>query len=120
MFPGQGSQFVGMARKFQDMPLAVQMFNAASEILGYNLLKLCNLGPEEKLNQTKYCQPAILVSSLAALEMLKDQKPWAIENCTGTCGFSLGELASLVFAGSITFEKGTILLIYFFLRNFNK
>lgn len=72
----------------------------------YDLLKLCNEGPEEKLNQTIYCQPAILVTSLASLELLKKYKKNAIDSCIGTAGFSLGEITSLVFAGALPFDQG--------------
>lgn len=72
----------------------------------YDLLKLCNEGPEHKLNKTIYCQPAIMVTSLAALELLKKHRPDAIESCIGTAGFSLGEITSLVFSGSIQFDDG--------------
>lgn len=106
MFPGQGNQFVGMAKNIIQYSVVKDMFDAASRILGYDLLKVCQEGPEEKLNKTEYCQPALLVCSLGALEKLKDEKPWAINNCVGTCGFSIGELAALVFAGCISFEKG--------------
>lgn len=63
-------------------------------------------GPEDVLHQTLYCQPAIMVTSLAALEKLREERPKAIENCVATAGFSLGEITSLVFAGSIPFDKG--------------
>lgn len=69
-------------------------------------MKLCLDGPEDVLHQTLYCQPAIMVTSLAALEKLKEERPKAIENCVATAGFSLGELTSLVFAGSIPFDRG--------------
>lgn len=72
----------------------------------YDLLKLCLEGPEDKLNETKYCQPAVMVTSLAALEQLKDERPAAIDSCMATAGFSLGEITSLVFAGAIPFDKG--------------
>lgn len=72
----------------------------------YDLLKLCLEGPKEKLDQTVYCQPAIMVSSLAALERLKEERPNAIDNCVATAGFSLGEITALVFAGAIPFDKG--------------
>lgn len=72
----------------------------------YDLLKLCNSGPIEQLNQTIYCQPAVMVTSLAALELLKKHQPNAIESCIGTAGFSLGELTALVFAGAIPFDAG--------------
>lgn len=60
----------------------------------------------ERLNQTIFCQPAIMVTSLAALELLKLQRPSAIESCIGTAGFSLGELTALVFSGAIPFDAG--------------
>ncbi|GJQ71121.1 hypothetical protein Trydic_g1026 [Trypoxylus dichotomus] len=87
LFPGQGSQYV------------------ASYILKYDLLKLCLEGPKDQLDQTKYCQPAIMVCSLGALEKLKEERPNAIDNCVATAGFSLGEITSLVFAGAIGFER---------------
>lgn len=72
----------------------------------YDLLKLCNEGPEDKLNKTVHCQPAILVTSLASLELLKKHRKDAIESCIGTAGFSLGEITSLVFAGALPFDQG--------------
>ena len=63
-------------------------------------------GPKEDLDKTMYSQPAILVTSLAALERLKEERPNAIDNCVATAGFSLGEITSLIFAGSIPFDKG--------------
>lgn len=78
----------------------------------YDLLKLCNEGPEDKLNKTIYCQPAILVTSLASLEMLKKYRKDAIECCIGTAGFSLGEITSLVFAGALPFDQGISFFSY--------
>lgn len=71
----------------------------------YDLLKLCLEGPQNRLNETAYCQPAVFVSSLAALERLKEERPQAIENCVATAGFSLGEITALVFAGALPFDK---------------
>lgn len=70
------------------------------------MLKLCLEGPQEKLNQTIYCQPAVFVASLASLERLKRDFPDAIENCVATAGFSLGEITALTFAGALPFDKG--------------
>lgn len=70
------------------------------------MLKLCLEGPKGKLDRTEYCQPAIVVSSLAALERLKEERPNAIDNCVATAGFSLGEITALIFAGAIPFDKG--------------
>lgn len=72
----------------------------------YDLLKLCLEGPKSKLDQTIYAQPAITVTSLASLEKLRDERPNSIENCVACCGFSLGEITALIFAGSIPFDQG--------------
>lgn len=101
-----GTQFVGMGRDLLNFPLVKEMYELASSILGYNLLSLCLDGPKNTLDQTLFCQPAILVTSLASLEKLKALSPEAVENCVGTAGFSVGELAALVFSKAITFENG--------------
>lgn len=102
LFPGQGSQFVGMGKKLLDYPTVPEMFEAASEILGFDLRKICLEGPD--LNMTVHNQPALLVTSLAALQKLKAEHPTVIDNCVATAGFSVGEYAALVFAGAISFE----------------
>lgn len=81
IFPGQGAQFVGMASKLIDYPNVVEMFNVASEVLKYDLLDVCLNGPKEKLDKTIHCQPAVMVTSLAAIEKLKDEKPWVGSEC---------------------------------------
>lgn len=106
LFPGQGSQYVGMGKDLVKFPMASDLFDLANYILGYDLRKLCFEGPKAKLDETRYCQPAILVCSLAALERLKEERPDAINNCVATAGFSLGELTALIFAGAIGFERG--------------
>lgn len=106
LFPGQGSQYVGMAKNLLKFPMAKDLFELANYLLGYDLLKLCLEGPREKLDQTKYCQPAVMVTSLAAIERLKEERPKAIDNCVATAGFSLGEITALVFAGALGFERG--------------
>lgn len=93
------------------MPRHVRvLFEIASSILNYDLLDLCMNGPVEELDKTLYSQPAILVSSLAALERLRDTDPGAIERCVTTAGFSVGEVAALVFAGAISFEDAMRLI----------
>lgn len=74
------------------------------------MLKLCLEGPQEQLDQTVYGQPAVFVTSLAALARLKEQRPNAIHNCIATAGFSLGEITALVFAGALPFDKGTYII----------
>lgn len=76
----------------------------------YDLLRLCNEGPQQKLDQTIYAQPAIAVTSLASLEKLKEERPNAIENCVATAGFSLGEITALIFAGAMPFDQGVKLI----------
>ncbi|CAH1996953.1 unnamed protein product [Acanthoscelides obtectus] len=106
LFPGQGTQYVGMAKGLLKFPIVKDLFELANYILKYDLLKLCLQGPKDKLDETRYCQPAVLVTSLAAIERLKEERPNAIENCVATAGFSLGELTALIFAGAIEFERG--------------
>ncbi|XP_038636636.1 malonyl-CoA-acyl carrier protein transacylase, mitochondrial [Scyliorhinus canicula] len=105
LFPGQGSHFVGMGKGLQKYHNARQIFTAAQTILGYDLLSLCVNGPQEELNKTVHCQPAVFVMSLAAVERLQHENPEAIEKCVGAAGFSVGEFAALVFAGAIDFAE---------------
>lgn len=90
------------------------VFYFLSFVYRYDLLKLCLEGPQSKLNQTIHCQPATLVTSLAALERLREERPNAIDNCVATAGFSLGEITALVFAGAIPFETGWYLQFLYF------
>lgn len=107
-FPGQGAQYVGMAKDLLKYRAVKDMFGIANEILGYDLLKICLNGPQEKLNETIYCQPAVFVASLASLELLKEKHPGSIEACVAAAGFSLGELTALTFAGAFSFDKGKV------------
>lgn len=75
LFPGQGSQFVGMGRGLLKYPNVREMFTVAQKILGYDLLSLCLEGPEEELMKTVHCQPAVFVTSLAAVERLNHENP---------------------------------------------
>lgn len=105
LFPGQGSQFVGMGRGLLKYPNVKEMFTVAQKILGYDLLSLCLEGPEEELMKTVHCQPAVFVTSLAAVERLSHENPKAIEMCVAAAGFSVGEFAALVFSGSMTYAE---------------
>ena len=107
LFPGQGAQSIGMAKAVcEALPAAKTLFDQAGEILGYDLADVCFNGPAEKLNSTVVAQPALYVSSMAALEKLKQEKPEAIESCEATAGLSLGEYTAMAFGGAVSFEDG--------------
>lgn len=75
LFPGQGSQFVGMGRGLLKYSNVKDMFTVAEKVLGYDLLSLCMNGPEEDLMKTVHCQPAVFITSLAAVERLNHENP---------------------------------------------
>jgi [acyl-carrier-protein] S-malonyltransferase len=108
-FPGQGAQTVGMAKELcEECPAAKAMFDTASGVLGYDLLDVCVNGPAERLNSTAVSQPAIYVSSLAALEKMKmsDEGKAMIDSIDVAAGLSLGEYTALTFAEALSFEDG--------------
>ena len=104
LFPGQGSQYVGMGSDLLDFPNVPEMFEVAKRVLGYDILDICLNGPKLALDRTDYSQAAVFLVSLAAVEKLRFEKPTAVENCVATAGFSLGELTALVLAGALDFE----------------
>lgn len=107
LFPGQGAQSVGMAAELCDRSEAARvLFARAADILGYDLLRLCKEGPAEELDSTVYSQPALYVSSIAALEQLRLDQPGVVESCTAVAGLSLGEYTALAFAEVVSFEDG--------------
>src|SRR5207248_3809693 len=86
LFPGQGAQTVGMGRALvESTPQAKQIFDRAAQTLGYDLLAICLNGPAEKLDSTAYSQPALFVTSIAALEWLKVNKPDVYDSCQAAC-----------------------------------
>jgi [acyl-carrier-protein] S-malonyltransferase len=107
LFPGQGAQTVGMGRELcETFPAAKSLFDRAADVLGYDLLKLCVEGPAEVLDSTVRSQPALFVTSLAALESLRSKSPDVLLSCEAAAGLSLGEYTALVFAGVMEFEDG--------------
>lgn len=106
LFPGQGSQAVGMLNETKDLPAVKKMLETAKDILGYDLLKLCNEGPKEDLDNTIYSQPALFVAGLAAVEKVRAENPSLVDSVAATAGLSLGEYTALVFSGAMTFEDG--------------
>src|SRR5437879_5148376 len=100
IFPGQGSQVVGMGKDLASHhAVAKQTFEEADEALGYSLLQLCFEGPEEQLRLTEITQPAILTASIAAWRVLDEKgiKPAFV------AGHSLGEYSAHVAAGTLPF-----------------
>lgn len=105
VFPGQGSQYVGMgAQLAAAYPIAQAVFQEADQLLNFPLSKLAWEGPEEELSDTINTQPALFVHSIAALRVLSQEFP---ELAPGfVAGHSLGELSALVSAGSLSFGDG--------------
>ncbi|MEX1137592.1 MAG: ACP S-malonyltransferase [Balneolales bacterium] len=99
VFPGQGSQAVGMGKNHYDHnPVFARYCEQANEILGFDLTEIMFTGPEETLRQTEYTQPAIFLHSTALFETLKQQPDMV-------AGHSLGEFSALVACRAITFEQ---------------
>ena len=101
IFPGQGSQSVGMGNAFYNAsPVAKQIFHAANEALNFDLAKLCFEGTEDDLKLTTNTQPAIVTTSIADLRMLQEQITLDV---AFVAGHSLGEYSALVCAGALEF-----------------
>jgi [acyl-carrier-protein] S-malonyltransferase len=109
VFPGGGSQFVGMGQALaQAYPVARQTFAEADDILGFGLSAMCWQGPEPDLNDAANFQPALLVCSIAALRALRAHLGELTPCCVA--GHSLGEISALVAAGALSFADGVRLI----------
>lgn len=103
VFPGQGSQFVGMGKDFYDgYAEARSIYEQAGTILGFDLASVCFEGPEEALKQTRHTQPALYVHSYIVSKLLTDHRLSA----DMAAGHSLGELSAFCYAGAYSFEDG--------------
>jgi [acyl-carrier-protein] S-malonyltransferase len=94
------------SRLYESLPAVRELYDRAAQVLGYDLAKLCRTGPAEELDSTVRSQPALFVTSLAALEALKSESPEVVLSCEAAAGLSLGEYTALVFAGAMDFESG--------------
>ena len=104
LFPGQGAQLVGMGRDFYEASAAArETFEQADAALGFRLSEICFNGPDDRLNDTSICQPAILVMSIAALRAVREKMGDGALPCEATAGLSLGEYTALVAAGALEF-----------------
>jgi [acyl-carrier-protein] S-malonyltransferase len=102
LFPGQGSQYVGMARDlFEEFDSVQEIFEKASGKLGFDLTEVCFNGPEDKLKRTVYTQPAIFIHSCAITMVLKEN----FVTASGAAGHSLGEYSALVAAGALNLDE---------------
>lgn len=107
LFSGQGAQYVGMGKElYQSIPQCREVFDKGEEILDMPIKNLIFNGPEEKLMKTEIAQPAILLTSLAALKALEINEIEA----EYSAGLSLGEYAALIYGGALSFEDGLKLI----------
>merc|ERR1711972_170057 len=95
-----------MLSTVRDIPKVQEMLKKADEILDFKVGDLCSKGPEAKLEETQYCQPAMFIAGLAGLEKLRQDNPEAAAHFQVAAGHSLGEYTALCAAGVFTFEDG--------------
>ena len=111
LFPGQGSQYVGMGSDFyKKFDSVKKIFKTVDETLGYSLSNLILNGPEEKLKLTQNTQPAIMTVGVAIYNMLDENSNFNLKDVKFFAGHSLGEYTALVCAGSLTLERAAYLL----------
>lgn len=110
LFPGQGSQGVGMGKAMAErFSIARTVYEEANDILGYDIAKLCFEGPEDELTLTRNSQPAIFITSVACFRALRESVP-QLPLPVAAAGLSLGEFSAHVAAGSFSFAEGVRLV----------
>ena len=111
LFPGQGSQFVGMGSDFyQKFDIVKKIFDKVDQTLGYSLTKIILEGPETELKLTQNTQPAIMTVGVSIFKVLNEKFNFNLNNNKFFAGHSLGEYTALVCSGSLTLEKAAYLL----------
>ena len=111
IFPGQGSQIIGMAKEFyENFTYVREYFKSADEILNKNLTDIIFNGPKEDLDQTENTQPAIFLVSYSIFKTIEKETDFKINNANFFAGHSLGEYSALCCAGSISFDETIKLL----------
>ncbi len=112
IFPGQGSQYVGMGKDWYDeSPTAKEMYLEANKILDFDIAKVCFYGPEDRLRQTEVTQPAIFLHSAVAFSFLSKRSSLANgKKFDAAAGHSLGEYSALFAAGALDFEHALMLV----------
>ncbi len=113
IFPGQGSQYVGMGKQVYDnFPIAKAVFDEVDDALGFKLSKIIFEGPEEELKITSNTQPALMATSIAILRVLETEKGLDVSKCKFLAGHSLGEYSALCAAKAMTLSDTAKILKY--------